>query len=362
MGKPGLGVVVVTYKSSDVIAGCLESLIAASPGDLRIVVVDNDSGDDTVQTIRAWADGSRPYAPPAILGFALDPAPKPVPLVEGGPDLAPAAAPEGGRAVTLIHSGENLGFAGGVNIGLAHLAQFPEIGDFWVLNPDSMVPAASVAALLARLARHPRYALMGGRVAYLEEPGKIQIDGGLVDWRTGATINHHLGWKTATCPAPDPAGLDFIMGASMVASREFYETVGPMREDYFLYYEEVDWAMRRGDLPLAYCEGFVVHHWAGTSIGSPAFGRAASPFSLYFKHRGRLRFLRRFRPAALPLGYGYSLVKAAQVLWAGSPAGARAILSGSLGLPPARGLRARLSPGAAARVMGGAQDPQGAAR
>lgn len=353
---PEIGVVVVAFNGADVIAGCIESLVAAARalprGRLRIVVVDNASPDDTVATLRGWADGTVPFAPPPELPFALAPVAKPLAMAEGGPDLAADRAAD----LTLIHSGGNLGFAGGVNVGLAYLARFPEIGHFWVLNPDSMVPAASVAALAAHLETAPPYGLMGGRVVYLETPDRIQIDGGLLNRRTGVTGNYNLGKSHETSPPPTPAELDFITGASMVASRAFYEAVGPMREDYFLYYEEVDWAMRRGAMSLAYCPGLLVYHWGGTAIGSPIFGRGASPFSLYFKHRGRILFLRRFHPGALPAGYAYSLAQAGRLLLKRSPAGAWAVVAASFGLPAPASVRGKLSGEAAARAFAPIRD------
>ncbi|QIE43988.1 glycosyltransferase family 2 protein (plasmid) [Rhodobacteraceae bacterium SC52] len=236
----------------------------------------------------------------------------------------------------------------GVNRGLAYLARFPDLGHFWVLNPDSVVPPEAMTALAAHCADASPYALLGGRVTYLDRPDVIQIDGGLVNRRTGVTGNLALGASHAATPPPDPAQLDFIMGASMIASRAFYEAVGPMREDYFLYYEEVDWAMRRGDLPLAYCAGLRIYHRAGSSIGSPTLSRIASPFSLYFKHRGRIRFQRRFFPRNLPFAYAYTLAYAARLLVQHrAPAHAAAVLRGGFGLSAPASVRDRLSPDAA---------------
>ena len=121
-----------------------------------------------------------------------------------------------------------------------------------------------------------------------------------------------------------------------------------MAEDYFLYYEEVDWALRRGELPLAYCPGGIVYHRAGTAIGSAAPGRSASPFSLYFKHRGRLRFMRRHRARNLPFAYAYSFAKAAQLALKGYLTEARTVILASFDRPPPAEVRARLSPAAAA--------------
>lgn len=353
-----LGVVVVTYGAEDVIAGCLESLMAARAAwqqggaRLRVVVVDNASDDGTLAAIRGWADGSRPFVPPEHLPFDLPPAAhsaaQPLRLAEGGPDLAPVPDAD----VTLIHSGSNRGFAGGVNLGLAHLARDPGIAHFWVLNPDSMVPQATLGALRAHLAKGADYAMLGGRVIYLERPDTIQIDGGRLNRWTGVTGNFNL-LRPVSSPPPAVGDLDFITGASLVASRAFYEMAGPMREDYFLYYEEVDWAMRRGDMALDYCPGFTVYHWGGTAIGSPVVGRAASAFSLYFKHRARIRFQRLFHPWALPVAWAFSLAQAVRTgVLRRSPAGAWAILAASFGLPAPRAVRDRLGPGAAAHAFG----------
>lgn len=335
---PRLGVVVVTYNATDVILDCLESLLASQGVQLAIAVVDNDSQDGTAALLRDWAAG---HAIPPVaddLPFPLPPCPKPLRLL--GPD---DPLPAGGHAVTLIETGVNGGFAAGVNAGLAHLAAQPGVDRFWVLNPDSVVAAGTAAAF----ARHPGpeggFSLMGGRVLYCDGTGNIQIDGGTIDRRTGVTGNLNLGAAHATTPAPDPARMDFITGASMIASRQFYEAAGPMPEEYFLYYEEVDWALRRGKLPLIYCPEGIVYHRAGTAIGSPTLGRPASPFSLYFKHRGRLHFMRRYFPAAVPTALAYSVAKAGQLLLKGYPTEARTLLAASFGRPPTTHIRKRLS-------------------
>jgi GT2 family glycosyltransferase len=343
---PRLGVALVSFNSADVILDCLESLLASDRVGLDIVVADNASTDGTVALLRDWAAGRVIHAPAADCPFALPPpAPRALAL-DGSP--TPGLA----HRITLVETGVNGGFAAGVNAALAVLARDSSAGRFWVLNPDSMVPPGTAAAFATCPEPPGGFALMGGRVLYLETPEIIQIDGGTINRRTGVTGNVHLGRRQDETPPPDAAAMDFITGASMVASRRFYETCGPMAEDYFLYYEEVDWALRRGALPLVYCPGALVYHRAGTAIGSPTLGRPASPFSLYFKHRGRLRFMRRHFPAALPLALLYSAAKAAQLALKLYLREAWTILYASLDRPPAAAIRARLGPAAAVRATG----------
>ncbi len=335
-----LGVVIVTFNSADVILDCLESLLASDEVALDIAVVDNCSTDRTLAVVRAWAAGQATPAAAEDIPFPMAVAPKPLSLT-GGDNLASP------HHLTLIETGINAGYAAGVNRGLARLAALPGLDRYWVLNPDIVVPARTAQAFATCPVPAGGFSLMGSRVLYLDHPAIIQIDGGTLNRLTGVTSNINLFAEHRLTPPPSADAMDFITGASMVVSRQFYQSAGPMPEEYFLYYEEVDWAMRRGALPLLYCGQALVYHRTGTAIGSPTLGRPASPFSLYFKHRARRRFMWRYHPYALPVAYAYSLAKAAQLLVKGYPAEARAVLGACLGLPPSPGIRARLSPEAA---------------
>ena len=148
------------------------------------------------------------------------------------------------------------------------------------------------------------------------------------------------------------SGIDYVTGASCVASRRFLETVGLMREDYFLYYEEVDWALRRGALPLRQAPDAVVLHYGGAAIGSGSIGTRPSPFSHYFNYRNRVRFMRRFAPAALPVTYAYAVAKAARLALGGERAEARAVIAGTFSRPPPAEVRDRVDPEAYAIAFG----------
>jgi GT2 family glycosyltransferase len=200
---------------------------------VRLVIVDNASPDDSIDRLKAWAAarglGVREVAAAAAGGLA-------------GAPLA---------ALTVVRAPANLGYAGAVNLGLALLAPRPEIGLLWVLNPDCVVPPETPAALVRAQAAAGRFAIMGSRIVY-HGTALIHADGGRVGRWSGICASVNRRAPADATPPPDPGSIDYVIGANMVVSREFLARVGPMREDYFLYYEEVDWALRRGDLPLAY--------------------------------------------------------------------------------------------------------------
>src|SRR3546814_6721455 len=61
---------------------------------------------------------------------------------------------------------------------------------------------------------------------------------------------------------------DFVCGAALAVSRKFVETIGPMDEDYFLYFEEIDWAMRaRPRFKTGFAAGATIYHKEGGKIG-----------------------------------------------------------------------------------------------
>ena len=305
-----LGIVVVAYNASDVIRDCLETLLAASDG-AHVVVVNNASTDNTWKVLEDWAEGRDGYAPENL--------PFPIKTV---------SKPLRSDKIHLINAPQNGGFAAGVNIGLKHCLAVPQIDRVWVVNPDTLTPPGTPEAI----ANAPSgFAMMGGRILYAAPPYRIQIDGGTIDKWTGVTGNLNLGAARDTAPSA-PDDMAFISGASMVASRTFIEAAGPMPEEYFLYYEEVDWALKRGNLPLTYCKEAVVYHHAGTAIGSPRLDAPPSPFSAYYKHRARMMFLKRHLPASVPVGYLYGVAKAAQFLFRGHRSLSWAILCGMHGV------------------------------
>ena len=327
-GDPIIGVAIATYQSEVIITGCLDSLYACRKDIGRIIVTDNASSDATCQTIRNWAVAHD-------ISFAE---------ASAGDGAAPAAW------LTLLHSPVNGGFAYATNRGLEWLLRDPQIGLFWLVNPDCLV-APNAAAHYRHAGRDGNFALMGGRTLFEEQRSTIQTDGGRVSRWTGVCSSVNARQPAASAPFPDAATLDYITGANCVASRRFLEDVGLMEEGYFLYYEEVDWAMRRGALPLRTAPDAVVFHYGGTAIGSGTVNRRPSPFSNYFNYRNRIRFMRRHRPLAVPVALAYGLAKALQLLVSGARAEADAVLRGILGLAPPRAVRAMLPPAAHAHAF-----------
>lgn len=321
---PSIGVVVVTYSAADFIADCLASLLESGYPALDVVVVDNASRDGTVARIRQWFRDQDTLS--RFSGEGLET----WRMVDGK-----------ASAFTLIENAANLGFAGGVNSGLSFLMEKRSVDFYWILNPDTVVEAAAPAALAARAQVSDDWALIGTRVLYHARPGYVHTDGGIYRRWMGFAKSANLGRKADDCRPPNDAELDFVSGASMLASKAFLEKAGLMDETWFLYFEEIDWAFRRGDLRLGIASDAVVHHRAGASIGSGSGRRVDSPFSVYFMYRNRIRFAWRWTPWLLLSVYGWSWAMLVRRYWR-HPQQMIAGLWGMHGFGPSPAVRRRL--------------------
>jgi len=205
----------------------------------------------------------------------------------------------GGQPVRAISTGRNLGYAGGVN---QCLEATPAADAWWVLNPDTYPAEETLSRMIARLERGDCDAV-GDTVHYPD--GVVQSHGGL--WRKwlarAVSLNHGDRLETPVDASAIEATQNYLNGASMLVSRRFVETVGPLREEYFLYCEEVEWCLRaraRG-MRLGYAADAPVLHEQGGSTGYSSDLRQSSKLSVYLNERNRLLLTRDCYPTALPV-------------------------------------------------------------
>jgi GT2 family glycosyltransferase len=334
-----MGVVIVNYKRADDTIECLESLLRSNIP-LAVAVVDNASGDRSLERVAEWAAGRLGHRPASadMGGLSLPPLPKPLALAILDERTAVAQAPR--QRLTLIQSGRNGGFAAGNNIGIRHLLLDPAVEHVWLLNNDTVVAVDAAKALLNQMDASPRIGMCGTCVRFYWRPDRLQaLNGYSFSFWTGQ--GKPLGGNqpaTASYSRQDTVDRPaYVLGASLCVSRAFLGQVGLMHEDYFLYYEEIDWAVRnrRLEKPLevSFAAGAVVYHKEGGSIGSSGQVGQRSVQSEYWMHRSRLRFTLRHYPLALPLHILLTFGFAARRLLRRQPAKAAAILKALVGLP-----------------------------
>jgi N-acetylglucosaminyl-diphospho-decaprenol L-rhamnosyltransferase len=204
-----------------------------------------------------------------------------------------------GQPVRCIDAKHNLGFAGGVNVCMN---ASPQADAWWVLNPDTEPFAGALSSLVDRLAIGDCDA--AGCTVQLPG-GKVQSHGG--EWQPWLARAVSIGHGDAASARADAAQIErrqnFLNGACMLVGREFLLRAGPMREDYFLYCEEVEWclrALKRG-LRLGFAPDAFVLHQVGTTTGNIQDFRKRTRMPIYLSERNRLLLTRDCFPAHLPI-------------------------------------------------------------
>lgn len=315
-GERRTAAVVLNWRRPDDTIACVASLVALDRA-LDIVVVDNDSGDGSLE--RLSAELPRLVAGRDDIAFA-----------HAAPDRAVGWPGDGRRRLWLVPSGRNGGYAFGNNVGARIALQCADTAFVWILNNDTLVPGAeSLDALVARMDADPGIGICGSTVVYQGGERGIQTRAGSqFQPRRGRFLPIGVGEAPST--PVDPHAIErrlaYINGAAAFVRRAVYETVGPMREDFFLYFEEYDWARRLAPrFRLGYAPASVVLHAVGSTIGTDDSG-AGSALSLYYLARNRVRTIARHAPAALLPAIGDELLGAARAWRRGHRQQARAVL------------------------------------
>ena len=335
MNDARLGVVLVNWNGWQDTIECLESLLRSTIP-LRVTVVDNASTDGSLDRFAAWATGGlAPTATDAAMARFSSPAvSKPIDIVNLDAAAARTSIP-GDVLLSFIDAGSNRGFAGGNNVGLDYLMRDSRIDYLWLLNNDTVVEPQAAAALLTQLDASFGIGMCGTVVRYYHRPDTLQcLNGSRFNPWTGVSTGIAMSRPATTAydPAAVAGATDMVLGASLAVSRRFVETIGPMAEDYFLYFEELDWAYRnRGRFGTGFARGAVVYHKEGGSIGSSSIRGARSLMADYWLLRSRLMFVRRHLPLMLPWHWLLTMALVGRRLLRRQPAKARVLLQALFG-------------------------------
>lgn len=169
-------------------------------------------------------------------------------------------------SISLIQSGGNLGFAGGNNVGILQAYQ-SGCEYIWLLNNDTEAHPDSLTPLVAEMEKDQKIGIIGSKIYYYNSD---------VIWYAGGEVNEWLGSVNHPGLRERDQGqfarqreVGFVTGCSLLLRRELIDTVGLMREDYFLYYEETDWNIRarQQGWKVVYCPASIIYHKVSLASG-----------------------------------------------------------------------------------------------
>lgn len=190
------------------------------------------------------------------------------------------------QQVKVIKSDENLGFAGGNNLGI----QAAHGKYLFFINNDAILPQLSALSLLInRLESSDQIGMVCPKIRFTWGEQPIQY-AGYTPLSKITLRNKSIGFGEQDngqydTPHPTP----YAHGAAMMVKREVIEKVGMMPECYFLYYEELDWSMmiRRAGYEIWYEPACTIFHKESQTTGQ------MSPLKTYYIIRNRLLFAQR---------------------------------------------------------------------
>lgn len=269
-------IILVNYNNALDTIECLESLLKLKDAKYKIIVVDNSTGED-FNAFKEWAKGSKrsllATSFPEIL-FPIENA-----IVDASffneNDIKSSLVVRN-SLVTFIKANRNNGFAAANNIGIKYVRNLGESFFWtWILNNDTIVSdnlLSSFRSLSSQLNLNIT-GIVGTKVFYYHDPNLLQAICGRYNPYNGKT--KHIGSFKEDAGQFDNyifKKYDYVIGASMFVSSNYLNEVGMMSEEYFLYYEEIDWIVRgyKNNWKIAFLSNGKVYHKEGASINSDA--------------------------------------------------------------------------------------------
>ncbi|MCP4229971.1 MAG: glycosyltransferase family 2 protein [bacterium] len=260
MSQSTVSTIIVSYRCAEALEQTLRHLLPQRVnGGMEVIVVDNDSGDNT-------------------------------------PDIA-----RGFDGVKLIEPGANLGFSAGNNLGAENAS-----GEYlFILNPDVILPEGLVQALVDEIEGRPEAAAVGPKVIdangelsrfcarkLLTKPGIAVELAGLESTFVGRPARRGYFYPTGFYDT-GPAAVPVLSGCCMLVRRSTFEDVGGFDERFFLFAEDIDLCARlcAAGWSVIYSPVGPVTHMVGQSMGvsNPKVAAAGANSLLYYteKHFSR---------------------------------------------------------------------------
>jgi len=236
---------------------CLHSISTILYDDYNIVIVDNNSSNDSLAKLKQWL---------------VDNKEKSIKLNE----------------TVLIENIVNNGYAGGNNLGIKYIIEKNDYDYVWILNNDTVVDKLALYHLVKIASQNKQIGICGSKILYYDRRDTIQSIGSKVNYTFGYVSNISDPTKVET--------IDSVMGASFFITNKCISTVGFLPEEYFLFLEESDYcimAVKYG-FKIKVALDSIVFHKEGCSTGGSSDYRNRSESADLLSFRSRIIFGRKY--------------------------------------------------------------------
>jgi GT2 family glycosyltransferase len=279
---PRVYILILNYRNWQDTMECLESVFRLQYPNFHAIVIDNDSGNNSLERLMDWAENRQ--LPPGSASYQYF----------SSRDLEKTIDPDSFSRLVFIQNEKNSGFAGGNNVALKLLID--QNAFIWLLNPDMVVQENTLTELVNFALNQPDRSIIGAVIKFYGRD-KIHFYGGSRIRFYSATA------RPITSPAHIPR-LDYISGGSLFTKAASFHDMGLLPEEYFLYWEETDWCYRatQAGYRLAVCFTAICYDKVGTSIGRGFLAE-------YYYTRNGLIFVSRYQADKIPFVFFFSLFR-----------------------------------------------------
>lgn len=228
---PKINIIILQYNNSVDTLDCLWSLRHVNYSQFDVVIVDNASKEEEIAKIREYAKDN-------VDRFDTH----------------------------LIENSVNLGYAGGNNIGIEYALNKNRADYILILNNDTVVSPEILEELVNFAEENKEYGIIGPKMnVYRRGPGEDKI------WFSGAEVQFlNTNVKHKVNPNNKTGETGFIPGAGIFIRKDVIEKVGYLDEDYFLYYEDMDFSIRvkQAGFKIGYVSDAVIWHKISGSVSA----------------------------------------------------------------------------------------------
>lgn len=256
-----MAIVLLNWNGHEDTIECLESLKNINYSNFDVYLVDNDSKGESVDSIKHYLENDSFYLSDIVSYDEFSTYVKPNDI-----------------NLLFILNNENSGFAGGNNVALDFISKNKSSDYVLLLNNDTVVSNDFLNGLLDKFNESSNTGFVGINHYYYGTSNLQTIGGGLVDLVHGECMASYDDNQT---------DFDFITGSCIFTSLEVLLDVGLMNEDYFMYWEDVDWSstVREHGYVLQVSDTGCIYHKEGASIKSLS--------RIYYHTRNRIFYMKR---------------------------------------------------------------------
>jgi GT2 family glycosyltransferase len=284
---PHVSVIILNWNGWADTIECLESLYQINYPNYNVVLVDNDSHDNSIQMIKQYCDGGLNKDNKS---FKYHDKYKYIKIIEHNEDeihnLKPKQDPtingHENNVLNLIKNQSNHGFAEGNNIGIRYALKVYNPDYLLLLNNDTIVDPDFMLEMVRTGEEHGDVGFIGAKTFFYNKENILQAaGGGDVDFKHGV-VNEIASNQQDNGEYDRYMEMDYVGGACLLCKREVVEQIGVLNTSFFMYWEDVNWCLtgKEYGYKSAYAYKSIIWHKYGTS--------SQSHFKIYYLNRNRI--------------------------------------------------------------------------